>query len=253
MNPLAFSTPTHSLEEQRELFRGYRAAGFGGLQLKASQYLPFLHAPAQFQEEWGMENGAASGLICGNALDAEGCTALRRIVAFASAIGSERVIFCHGLSRQGLTRNDISGFADLLSELGAQAQSQGVALSLHHHYDQPVMTRDDLREFFDIARPGTIGLTLDTAHLVKSGVLDVPSIIREFGASIDNVHVKDFSHRQFVPLGQGEIQFAPIFAALQEIGYAGWLCADEESGVSVTVGLRDSAAFFAKYTEQIFE
>jgi sugar phosphate isomerase/epimerase len=59
---------------------------------------------------------------------------------------------------------------------------------------------------------------------------DVAGVIREFAPVIDNFHLKDFGDDTWKVLGRGDIDFAPIFAAIREIGYDGWVCADEESG-----------------------
>ena len=39
-------------------------------------------------------------------------------------------------------------------------------------------------------------------------------------------------------IAEGEIDFDPIFQALREIGYDGWLCADEESGCDLQAGMQ---------------
>jgi sugar phosphate isomerase/epimerase len=94
---------------------------------------------------------------------------------------------------------------------------------------------------------GTVGLTVDTAHLVKSGVTDAAELIRGFADVIDNVHLKDFAAGQFRVLGEGEIDFRPVFQALQAVGYDGWLCADEESGGDLQAGMRASLRFIREY------
>src|SRR5438552_2105950 len=95
----AFSRPTVDDGEQRRLFTSYRDAGFEGLQLKAGQYQRYLSEPERFRQEWGDDPGLVSGLITGGALNEAGVASLRRVIAFAPAVGSERVIFCHGVSR----------------------------------------------------------------------------------------------------------------------------------------------------------
>ena len=243
---LAFSKPTANEDEQRRLFSGFRPVGFDGLQLKSGQFARYLDEPARFRDEWGGDarTGAASALITGGRLDEDGQAALRRLFAFAQAVGSERIVFCHGQPRAGLSADDIRGFAQTLSGLGDEARQRfGVKLSLHHHYDQPVMHRDDFDIFFDAADPQSVGLTLDTAHLVKSGITDIAGLIRDFRAVLDNVHLKDFAGGEFRVLGQGDIPFAPVFAALHAIGYDGWLCADEESGSDLEGAMRTCHGF----------
>jgi sugar phosphate isomerase/epimerase len=242
-----FSRPTRTPEELQTLIEGYGGVGYQGLQLKAAQYMPYVDDPAKFLAEWGQHEGVASGMIAGGKLD-DGGAALRKLFKFASAIGSERIVFCHGVPRTEVTQDDIRRFAKTLSELGKEAQQQGVALSLHHHYNQPVMYRDDIAIFFEEAEPGAVGLTIDTAHLVKSGIDDVAGVIRDAKAQIDNFHMKDFADGEWRVLGHGAIDFDSIFAAIHDIGYDGWLCADEESGGDLIGGMQECFAFMQRPT-----
>jgi sugar phosphate isomerase/epimerase len=234
---LAFSRPTATEEEQRLLFRRFRSLGYDGLQLKVGQYQRYWDRPEEFTTAWGGFPGAASALIWGGRLDAEGGAALQRLFTFAAAVGAERIVFCHSVPREGLTQDDIRGFAQQLSDLGTEARSCGVRLSLHHHYNQPVMHREDFDAFFGAVEGNAVGLTVDTAHLVKSGVTDIAGVIRDFAAVLDNVHMKDFASGEFRVLGEGAIDFVPVFTALREVGYDGWLCADEESGSDMEDGM----------------
>ncbi len=241
---LAFSKPTQSDEERRMLFTHFRAYGYEGLQLKQSQYQEYLEHPHLFLAQWRGEcSRLASGLITAGRLDEAGMDELRTILRFAHMVGSERVIFCHAQSRQGLTDEDIRGYARSLSALGREAQNYGIALSLHHHYGQPVMYQHDFEVFFEHISEHTVRLTLDTAHLVKSGIEDIAGMIRTYHQVLDNVHLKDISHGEFMVLGTGQIDFAPVLKALEEVEYTGWLCADEESGSDLLSSMQECAQF----------
>ena len=242
---LAFSRPTSGDDEQQQLFSWFRTSGYDGLQLKHAQYAGYVDHPESFLEDWGHYPGAASGLIAAGGLDETGIASLRGLFHFARAVGSGLIVFCHSLSREGLSSADIRGFGATLSELGKEARHLGVKLSLHHHYDQPVMYREDFDAFFEVVEDGSVGLTVDTAHLVKSGHEDIAGLIRDFRQVIDNFHLKDFADGRFEPLGQGNIDFEPVFSAIREIGYEGWLCADEESGGDL-VGTMDLSHRFIK-------
>jgi inosose dehydratase len=241
---LAFSKPTQSEEERQMLFTSFHAYGYEGLQLKQSQYHEYAEHPHVFLAQWGKQSSRlASGLITVGRLDEAGRASLRTIFRFARAVGSERVIFCHAQPRQALTDEEIKGFARSLSALGREAQDCGIALSLHHHYDQPVMYQHDFEVFFEHISEHSVGLTLDTAHLVKSGIEDIAGIIRTYHQVLDNVHLKDFVHGDFMVLGTGQIDFVPVFTALREVGYTGWLCADEESDSDLLSSIQECAQF----------
>lgn len=240
---LAFSAITRGPQQTDRLFASYADAGFDGLQLKGGQYAAFLDEPGRFLDERGGSSGAASALIAGGDLGPDSLASLRRLFAFAAAVGTERVVFCHGVPRAGLTGDDIRSFARALSGLGREAADAGVKLSLHNHYDNPVMHRADVEVFFGAAAPGSIGLTADTAHFARSGVADIAGIVRDFAGVIDNFHLKDYADGQWRVLGEGGIDFAPIFAAIRRIGYDGWVSADEESGAELGAAMRTCYRF----------
>ncbi|ACT02605.1 sugar phosphate isomerase/epimerase family protein [Paenibacillus sp. JDR-2] len=239
----AFSRPTSSEEECRDLFQEFTKAGYDGLQLKAGQYAPYLHQPERFLEEWGHKQGIGSALITGGHIDEQGVRQLRELFRFGKKIGTELIVFCHGVSRSETRAEDIRRYAEQLSELGKEALQYGLKLSLHHHYGQPVMHREDFDIFFDRIQPGNIGLTIDTAHLVKSGITDVAELIRAYARVIDNYHMKDFAAGEWQILGRGEIYFEPIFQAILDTGYRGWISADEESGGEIAEGLTECISF----------
>ncbi len=241
----AFSRPTASLQEEQTLFGAYEEAGYNGLQLKWSQYTPYVSRPEAFIQRWGQPAGAASALITGGTLLDDGSKEqLRGLYRFAQAVGTEIIVYCHAVSRQSLTHKEIAAFAPIFEELGKEAEQCGLHLSLHHHYDQPLMHREDFDVFFNhIQNPAHTGLTIDTAHLVKSGIEDVAEVIRSFSPYIRNFHMKDFANGDYQILGRGDIDFKPIFKAVRDIGYGGWISADEESGGEIGTGMRECLAF----------
>jgi len=243
MNKLAFSKPSQGEEEARLLFTRFRGVGYDGLQLKAGQYLPYLGDPGRFIGNWGGFQGSASALIWWGKLDGDGTAALRRVFTFAEAVGSEIIVFCHDAAREELTDDDIRRFARRVSELCKEARDRGLRLSLHNHYGQPVMHRRDFDLFFGAVEDAAVGLTIDTAHLAKSGVEDIGEVIRAFPAVIDNFHLKDFADGGFKVLGTGRIDFEPVFESIREIGYSGWVSADEESGADMLQAMEQCYRF----------
>jgi inosose dehydratase len=263
---LAFSAPTTSASEQAVLFSNYRECGYEGLQLKAGQYLAYLDDQDDHDDHDDHDSvlpaaredpGRFSGLIFGGSLDETGQQVLRKVLDFAARVRSERVIFCHGLPKEQVTSDDIRRFGSVMSKLGTEAQARGTRLSLHHHYGQPVMFPDDISLFFKHVDPGSVGLTIDTAHMWMAGQDDVGAVVEQFAPVLDNVHLKDCRDdapgerltsgarraTTFMPLGQGELDFGPVFRALSSSGYSGWLCVDEESGADIGTSLKLSHRF----------
>jgi len=228
---LAYSTPTTTDAQLQRYVDGYQAAGYDGLQLKYNQYdVDDVDGFLALQAD---RPGLGSGLITGGTLaDDASRDMLRKVIAFASAVGSDLVIYCHDHSRDGLSDDLLRELAATFSEFGAEALAAGTKLSIHNHVGCPIMLPEDMDVFYGAVEPGTVGLTVDTAHLAKSGVTDIAGLIGRFAHVIDNFHLKDFDTDWRV-LGEGAIDFQPVFAAIKEIGYDGWVSTDEESGADI--------------------
>lgn len=235
----AFSRPTQTADELALLVDNYGSAGYQGLQLKFAQYSAYIDRPEQFNEKWGQRQGIGSALIAGGRLDEQNVEQLRKLFRFGRQIGTERIVFCHGVPRKEVAADDIRRYAVQLMELGKEAEQSGLRLSLHHHFNQPVMYRDDFDLFFGNVKDEAVGLTIDTAHLIKSGIADIAEVISSFRQVIDNFHMKDFADGDWRVLGQGNIDFSPVFRAIKDIRYEGWMSADEESGGDIVGGMAE--------------
>ena len=66
-------------------------------------------------------------------------------------------------------------------------------------------------------------LTIDIGHLHCLGELPIPAKIRQYAARLANVHIEDMRPgvHEHLMFGDGEIDFPPVIAALDEIRYDG--------------------------------
>lgn len=239
---IAFSKPVGP-DDLDHLMRDFRSEGYEGLQLKTGQFMPFLAAPQEFLDTYP-EPGVASALVYYDELDGE---RLDAVVDFAAAVGSEFVVFCHNRSRGTLVEGERVSIARELAEHAKRARDRGVGFSLHHHFDHPVMLPEDVREFWGAIEPGLIGLTVDTAHLAKSGVDDIAGFLGEFAEIVDNIHLKDYADGEWRLLGQGDLDLVAALDRLAADGFDGWLCVDEESTASLDDGFRVSKAWLDRH------
>lgn len=239
----AFSKPTRDPAELDRLITSYRQVGYDGLQLKMGQYLPYLGRSEVLRDRWGDDPGTTSGLIVQTGLDPEGEALLLDVIDLAASTGGELVVLCHDRPREGLSRQDLQLIAGQVGRAGRHALDRGVHLSLHHHIGQPVMQPEDVRIFFDAVQPGTVGLTVDTGHLARSGVTDLLGFVEEFGSLIDNVHLKDVDAEAWRVVGEGVLDLVPVLDQLARQAYEGWLCIDEESSAPLEHGLTASRAW----------
>lgn len=121
----------------------------------------------------------------------------------------------------------------------AYAAERGILIAIHNHAGSAVETREDLLRALD-ERPGTVACP-DTGHLLLYGS-DPAVTIRELGERCRYIHLKDIdpagvgSRKRggsvFCELGSGALDLGGVLAALDWIGYSGWLMVERDRRVS---------------------
>jgi len=140
-----------------------------------------------------------------------------------------------------------AGLANLLQELAAAAPPD-VRVAFHPHTATWIEAPDEV-EALAARLPGTgAGICLDVGHYLVGGGDPAPAI-RALGPLVTHVHLKDVDpeilirlrsgdlggfgiavrERIFTELGHGALDLAGVLAALDSIGYAGWLMVEQDS------------------------
>jgi inosose dehydratase len=99
-----------------------------------------------------------------------------------------------------------------------------------------------------------VSITLDTGHVAAAGG-DPAECVARWGDRVDHVHVKDVEvaavERARVngelfrmalasrPLGAGDVDFDPLFQALDRAGYDGWLVIERDHDVPIGTPVDD--------------
>lgn len=131
-----------------------------------------------------------------------------------------------------------------LDRLAELARSRGIRPTLHPHVGTLVERREDVLR---VLEGSTMPLCLDTGHLLIGGT-DPAWLAREHADRIAHVHAKDVSvavvdrvrsgeltytdavrEGIYVPLGEGDVDFASIVAALDAAGYDGWYVLEQDT------------------------
>ncbi|MEU8224030.1 sugar phosphate isomerase/epimerase [Kribbella sp. NPDC048915] len=142
---------------------------------------------------------------------------------------------------------DAAGWSTLLAnldKLSSLAASRGVLATVHPHVGTMIENADDVSR---VLEGSSIGLTLDTGHLLIGGV-DPVALAVEHTARIRHTHLKDVDAAwaarvqsgevtytdavragMYRPLGAGDIDITTIVSTLEKSGYDGWYVLEQDT------------------------
>jgi len=118
------------------------------------------------------------------------------------------------------TTDEMNYVADLMSELGVEAENYGVILGLENS-----LSAEDNMRILERANSPAVQVYYDVGNSHYFGH-DIYEEIRWLGSEhICQFHLKDNPHY----MGEGEIDFPEIFRAITEIGYEEWVILETTS------------------------
>ena len=152
-------------------------------------------------------------------------------------------------------------FAGRVQRVVNLVADRGLIATFHHHACTYVETP---REIERLLTDTTIGLTLDTGHLLLGGG-DPMAALADWGPRINHLHVKDvrtallhaasgsdnpvrdlWEKRVFVPLGDGDLDIEGFLDAVLARGFEGWLVVEQDvvllDGADVRRAIDDQVA-----------
>ncbi len=173
----------------------------------------------------------------------------RAITALVAAQAST-VVLAAATGQEGYDTRpvlDDTGWETLLANLdriGEAAEARGLVATLHPHVGTMVESGEETARV--LAGSG-IGLCLDTGHLLIGGT-DPVGLAERAGDRIAHVHAKDVDdsiaaqvrsgHRTYTdavaagmyrPVGDGDVDFAAVAAALRRHDYDGWWVLEQDT------------------------
>ena len=123
----------------------------------------------------------------------------------------------------------------------------GIRTVIHQHIGTLIETEAEARRLFDATDPSILGLCLDTGHWTFGAGGDPVAAVREFRDRVWHVHFKDcdpavmaasrehawdgptsVGNGVFCELGTGCVDFPGMLAALDDIGYGGWVVVEQD-------------------------
>lgn len=151
----------------------------------------------------------------------------RRAIDIAAELGADCVSMWSGVVRDAAPGDVV--WDRLVAAVGSvvdHAAKRGVVIGFEPEPGMFIDTFDRYGLLRDrLGRPGGLRLTVDLGHLECMGERPLAARLAAWGEEIVNVHVDDMlaCRHEHLPLGQGDVDFAPLIAALAAAGYSGGL------------------------------
>ena len=146
---------------------------------------------------------------------------LERCADLARALGAPVLSFHSGGAPPALSRHEaMERLAARTAGLVRYAAARGVTVALEPEPGMFIASMEDFHEFHrrpDV--PEELRLTLDVGHAFITEKLPVAEVIRRSAPLLVNVHLDDVrgGRHEHLPLGEGEIPFAEVMAALRAL------------------------------------
>ncbi len=238
------------------------AAGYGGTELGPYGYLPT--DPAALRAELAQRGlGLGSSFVPVSlefaASRAAAVAHAREVGALLASQGVKELILADDEDQhrsavagrvQGSDGWSDAQWANAVTTVNAVARTLrdelGMGVVLHHHAGTFIETPDEIERFLSATDADTVGLLLDTGHLVYGGG-DPVALVRRHGARIRYVHLKDargeelahirssdigmadaWARGVFCPLGDGVVDFPGVIEGLRGHGYDGWVIVEQD-------------------------
>jgi L-ribulose-5-phosphate 3-epimerase len=145
-------------------------------------------------------------------------------VWIAAELGADCVSFWSGTPTDDAPPSELMDrLVDGCKHLADYAAKYGVRLAFEPEPGMFIDTMDKFAELHARVNHPAFGLTVDVGHLVCNGELPVSAHLVKWKDWLWNVHVEDMRRgvHDHLMFGEGEVDFADVFAGLRAAGYAG--------------------------------
>ncbi len=157
----------------------------------------------------------------------DGCNHLKAVIELAGKLGAK--VVNTGISMQedpeaGLSKEAEKSFYENIEDLGEFAATNGVTIGIETH--DFLKTAEQGSEILSNIESDSVGLNYDTGNVIFYGGVSPEKDIKNLKSKdFTCMHLKDKlggkGEWNFPALGEGEINFEPVFGWLESINYGG--------------------------------
>jgi len=150
----------------------------------------------------------------------QGKKCLSRSLEIANVLGVDAVLLHPGqLTADATYQSAWDNMLGELKEIAPMAEEKNVMIGIENVWNKFLLSPKEMADFVDAVGSPRVGTYLDTANMMFYGFPE--HWIRGLGSRISRVHFKDFVRKEksFVPLMDGDTDWATVVKDLRDIGY----------------------------------
>ena len=162
---------------------------------------------------------------------ARGVTAIRQEFADCKAYGGTTVLVVPAVVKKNVGYRDAyKRSQENIRKLIPDAEKFGVKIAIEEVWNKFLLSPVEFSRYIDEFESPWVGAYFDVGNVVEYGYPE--QWIHELGKRILKVHIKEYAKdkRFNYRLGEGEIDWGAVRAALSEVGYDGWITAEVPFG-----------------------
>jgi inosose dehydratase len=246
-----------------EVLDGIAAAGYTGSELGPHGFYPTVPTVLRRAlDQRGLSLASAFFWtdLANRATLARSIEEVRRTAALISSAGARLLVLADRMTsarcaiagrvaadgRDSWTSAEWTAVAETVGRIVAECSLFGLRVAFHHHTGTHVERPEELDRLLSLFAADELGVCLDTGHYLYGGG-DPVSAARRYGQRVWHVHLKDVNADVltaalvdkieynaavragvFVPIGEGTVGFAGVFAALSDAAYNGWAVVEQD-------------------------
>lgn len=234
-------------------FRDIAAAGYQGVEVFDGNLLDY--SAREFRallDDTGLSLVAAysGGNFIYDEILPEEMDRICRAADRTAELGAPHFVVGGGAKRfDGIRDGDYGKLSAALEKVAGIASERGLQGHYHPHLTTIGESPEQVRRIFSQT---SIHFCPDTAHLAAGGG-DPAAMIREHHDRISYVHLKGWQKEPFAftPLDRGDLDSAPIIAALHDTDFEGWVAVELDAWDDPRAGAEASMAYLEKHVEPV--
>jgi inosose dehydratase len=245
--------------DDRKAIEDISALGFHGVQLRSNCIEEFDNDPSVVRDLLAKSNLTFVALSSGGlSIERHEPDELATHLAHAKFVkqgGGLYMQVTDDRPKRAITAEDYKHLGRLITELGKRTADIGIQLGYHNHMNTLGERPEEVDQILAATDPRYAKLELDVAHYLQGGG-DPAKAIEKYHDRLLWLHLKDVQHTSnsdihkayvFVELGEGQVDFRAVFAALHKVNFRGWAIVELDAVPDKSRTPKESGEISKKY------